>query len=407
MKILHLIHCYYPSIGGSQYLFQNVSERLVSQFDDDVTVLATNALEDVNNREGRLVPIGEETVEGVKVRRFPFSRRWLPVTELAFRVSRKARLPFRDYVELLYRGPIAPDMLRAMLDFDADVIAATPFYYLHMFYPCLARRLGRRMPLVYYGALHVIDGYVRRPILRAVRAAEAYIAYTDCERDILVSKGVPKEKIHVVGLGVNLEQFANANGQAMRNRLGINDEPVVAYIGRQACGKGIDTLLYAMREVWKKIPCARLLVAGARGSFSRELHQLVNDLSPRERDKVTIVDGFTEDEKPDLFAASDIVVLVSGVESFGIVYLEAWASEKPVIGSKADAVQSVIRDGQDGLLVPYGDVDQLAVAILALLNDHKLRATLAQNGLAKVQAGHSWEVVTQRLRMIYEQVRRC
>lgn len=404
MKILHLIHCYYPSIGGSQYLFKNLSERLVSQFNDDVTVFATNALGDINDRQVQLIPVGEEIANGVKVQRFFFSRRWLPILKLAFQVSRKARLPFREYVELLYKGPIAPEMFRATANFDADVIATTPFYYLHMFYPHLARCLGKRTSLVHYGALHMINNQVHRPILRAVRNAEAYIAYTEYERDILISKGIPKNKIHVVGLGIDLEQFANADGQTIRDRFGINEEPVVAFVGRQAEGKGIDTLLYAMRTVWKEIPHARLLIAGAPSSFSSHLHQLVNGLSSQERDRVIIIDGFTEDEKPDLFAACDVVVLASRVESFGIVYLEAWASGKPVIGSRIGAVQSVIKDGQDGLLVSYGDVGQLSSAILTLLNDEKLRITFAQNGRAKVQTEHSWEIVTQRLRTVYERV---
>jgi glycosyltransferase involved in cell wall biosynthesis len=404
MKILHLVHKYHPAIGGCENVFKNLSERLVARFDDDVTVFTTNALGSLNNRRARLVPAGEEVINGVKVRRFPFSRRWLPVLWPAFRVSRKARLPFKDYVELLYEGPIAPEMFRATMDFDADVIAATPTCYLHAYYPYLARRLGKRTPIVYYGALHVVDDHVHRPTLRLISNAEAYIAYTTYERDILVSQGIPKSKIHVVGLCVDMEQFANADGQATRDRLGIDDEPVVAFVGRQATGKGIDTLLYAMRTVWKEIPHARLLIAGDRGDFSTRLHQLVNGLSPQERGRVVIIDGFTEDEKPDLFAVCDVFVAVSRVESFGIVYLEAWASGKPVIGSRIGAVQTVIRDGRDGLLVPYGDTDQLSLAILVLLNDEKLRTTLAQNGRVNVQTGHSWETVTQKLRAIYERV---
>ena len=388
-------------------MFKNLSERLVTLFGDDVTVFTTNGPGDVNDRQAQNVSANEETVNGVKVRRFPCHQCLGPVLELAFRTSRKARLPFRDYVELLYRGPIAPEMLRATINCDADVIAATPFYYMHMFYPCLARRLGKQVPLVYYGALHITDGNIHRPTLRAIKNAEAYVAYTTYERDALISKSIPESKIHLVGLGVDLERFECVDGRTVRSRFGIdNDDPVVAFVGRQANGKGIDTLLCAMQMVWREIPQAYLLIAGDRASFSSQLSQLVNGLTSRERDRVIIVDGFGEDEKPSFFAACDVFVTVSRVESFGIVYLEAWASGKPVIGSRIGAVQSVIRDGQDGLLVSYGDVKQLAQAILTLLNDEKLRATLARNGQARVRNEHSWEIVTRKVRTIYAQVQK-
>lgn len=402
MKILHLVHRYHPSIGGIQHLFKNLSERLVTLFDDEVTVFTTNAVDDFNNGQAGLIPAGEEIICGVNVRRFSFSRRGLPALKFAFRASRKAQLPFSDYLALLYKGPLTSEMFRATRNFEADVINATPLLYMHAFYPYLARCLGKNTPLVYWGALHMTSGRVPPSILRAIKNAEAYIANTTYERDILVKQGIPEKKIYVLGVGVDLEPFANANGQVIRDRFGISDEPVVAFVGRQATGKGIDTLLYAMKAVWKEIPQARLLIAGTRSNFSNQLRQLVNELLPQEQEQVIIVDSFTEDEKPDLFAVCDVFVTVSRVESFGIVYLEAWASGKPVIGSQTGAVQRVIDEGNDGLLTPYGDVNQLSGAILSLLNDEGLRTRLAQNGYKKVKTEYSWNVITQKLRTIYE-----
>ena len=73
--------------------------------------------------------------------------------------------------------------------------------------------------------------------------------------------------------------------------------------------------------------------------------------------------------KQDLLAATDIFVLPSRIDSFGIVFLEAWAYGKPVIGGNAGGIPDVIAHGHDGLLVDYGDVDGLADAMRTLLLD--------------------------------------
>ncbi|MCB0170656.1 MAG: glycosyltransferase family 4 protein [Anaerolineae bacterium] len=406
MKILHLVHRYHPSIGGSQYLFKRLSEGLVAQFHDDVTVFTTNSEGSFREKPLKLITLDDEVINGVRVKRFPFSRRWTSVLDAARRISRKARLPLTDYLEILYRGPIAFDMFKAMVEFKADVIAGTPFYGFHMLFPYIAQQMGYPVPpVVYWGALHITGDYIRQPALKAIHSAAAYVANTEFEREVLIKKGVPQEKIHVIGVGVDTKQFTGVGGHKVREMYNLGDGPVVGFIGRQARGKGIDTLIQAMYLVWKRQPEIRLLIAGARTDYSHDLHQLVGELPASLRDNVVFVDSFAENEKPQLFAACDVFVSVSRIESFGIVYLEAWASGKPVIGSRVGAVQNVIHEEDDGLLVAHCNVPELAAAISRLLNDTSLRLKLARNGKTKVQSEYDWEIVTRKLHHVYDQIR--
>lgn len=405
MKILHLVHRYHPSIGGSQHLFKHLSEGLVAQFQDDVTVFTTNSEGSFREKPLKLITLAEEVINGVQVKRFSFSQRWTSVLDAARRISRKARLPLTDYLEILYRGPIAIDMFKAMVEFKADVIAGTPFYGFHMLYPHIAQQMGYPVPpVVHWGALHITDDYIRQPALKAIRSAAAYVANTEFEREVLIKKGIPQEKIFVIGVGVDTKQFTGAEGQRVRETYNLGEGPVVGFIGRQARGKGIDTLIQAMHLVWKRQPEVRLLIAGARTDYSRELHRLVRELPASLHDNVVFVDSFAEAEKPQLFAACDVFVSVSRIESFGIVYLEAWASGKPVIGSRIGAVQNVIQEEEDGLLVSHCNVSELAGAISRLLNDTPLRLRLARNGKTKVQSEYDWEVVTRKLRHVYDRI---
>lgn len=398
MKVLHLIHNYYPSMGGAQLVFQRLSEGFANRYGDEVTVLTTNAVRSPSFVENEFLAIGDERVNGVLVRRLPYWRRSGTVLKQALRVASRIRLPFREYIEPLRTGPLSPEMLRATRTTDADVIACVGFPFMQMYYG-----IGRRgVPLVMFGALHIHDDYIPPPVLRAIARAQAYVAFTEFERQSLIRNGIRADLIHVVGLGVDVDRFSRADGRAIRARYGIApDALVVAFIGRQARYKGCDTLLQAMTAVWDRRPDAYCVIAGARTEFSRELDALAAALPAHKRDKLVLADEFSDEEKPQWFAACDIFVTVSTDESFGIVYVEAWAAGKPVIGGRIGAVECVIRDGEDGLLVPCRDPDALAGAIEHLLGDETLRARMGRSGYTKVRAENDWAAVVDKVRAIY------
>jgi glycosyltransferase involved in cell wall biosynthesis len=388
-------------MGGIQTIFKNVSERLVAQFGDEVTVFTTNAVDSVHGAKIDYLSVGEECINGVIVRRFPFSRQWISILKRVISLNRYLPVPGMPYFQLWRTGPISSSMRRSMQKAQADVILAAPFNYLHMYYPH-----GGHIPLVYMGALHLTeDEYIHPMIIRAINRASAYIAFTSYERDVLIRRGVQPEKLHVIGPGIDWSLFQQANDCLMRQELKFSNDPVVAYLGRLASYKGIDTLILAMRKVWLTMPHIRLLISGAQTDFVPKLQKMIEDLPTEWRRQVVFPPhSFAADEAPHLFAASDIFVTVSSAESFGIVYLEAWACRKPVIGGRIKAVASVIEDGQDGLLVECGNVDELANALLQLLQNPELCASMGQRGYEKVAQEHTWDIVTQKIRQVYEAV---
>jgi len=401
MKIAHVVTNYFPSVGGAQLLFQKLSEGFANRFHDDVTVLTTNALLSPSFLDGKLVPPGDEHLNGVLVRRFPYSRKAVPFFRNVMRVAKRVNLPYREYLEPLRTGPISPSMFAATRSLDVDVIACMAFPFLHMYY-----RFGHgRTPVVLFGALHIRETRVAGPILRAIERADAYVAFTEFERDTLVANGIDSAKVHVIGLGVDVASFEGADGSGVRARLGLEGEDlVVGFIGRQARYKGCDTLIRAMTLVWNHRPDAVLLLAGARTTFSEELDQLIAQLPPDKRARVIVASDFPEAEKPQWFAACDVFASISTDESFGLVFLEAWAARRPVIGGNIGSVGCVIREGEDGFLVPCGEAAPLADTIEKLLGDAGLRARMAASGNAKVKAEYDWPVVIDKVRAVYERV---
>jgi glycosyltransferase involved in cell wall biosynthesis len=406
MKILHVVQGYTPAIGGTERLIQKVSEKLVEHHGDEVTVYTTTAYncELFWRTDQPQLPVGSEVINGVRVRRFPVFNRFGWLRGVAADVAYRLRLPYNDWLRTLLNGPIVPGMTAAIASAGAEVVAASSFPLLHMQYALRGGRRGQA-GVVLHGGLHPADrfGFDRRMIDQAIRQADAYIANTTFEREYLVGRGIPPHKITVIGVGVDLEPFARAEGRAIRERFGWGDAPVVAYVGQQAPRKGIDLLLEAMTQVWQTHPNTCLLIAGGRTHYSTELRQQVTQM-PHAR--VAIMDNFAEAEKPAIFAACDLLAFPSEYESFGIVLVEAWAAGKPVIGLRVGAVATVIDEGVDGLLVERRNPTKLARAIQTILGRPELGWQMGAAGRLKVHQRYTWDIVAAKFREVYGQVAR-
>jgi glycosyltransferase involved in cell wall biosynthesis len=406
MKILHVTQGYDPAIGGTELLIQKVSEELVRQFGDEVTVFTTNCYSGDAFYTPQLprLPAGWEQINGVRVRRFPVYSR---VSRLfrPFRPSlRKNFFPGSQYFRTLYNGPIIPGLSSAIRQADFDLAAASSFPLLHMFQTLSAAHRTQR-PCVLHGGLHPQDewGFQRPMIYQAIRRADRYIANTSYEARYVIERGASPDKVRVVGVGVDLEAFEGVNPQEARQRLGLGEAPVVGFIGQIAGHKGVDTLVRAMPIVWQVQPQARLLIAGAHTLFSESLENTIHQLPAEDQAKIVLRYNFTNEEKPWLYAALDVFAYPSGFESFGIAYLEAWAVRKAVIGTWRGAIPSVISAGRDGLLVDFQNEALLAEAILLLLRNPRLACSLGEAGYAKVKARYTWPEVARRFRGTYQE----
>jgi len=407
MNILHAVQGYTPAIGGTEFLIQNVSEKLVSHYGDRVTVFTTTARYNCEVFTNPFIPQlkpGTETINRVTVRRFRVFNWAGPLLYLIQSIACKLDLPRNDRLRALYSGPIVFNMVREMARFPADVMAASSFPLLHMHYTVAAKKKNG-VPVVLIGGLHPQEPWAfdQQIIYEAIHQADACIAYTNYERDYLISKGIEAEKIHVIGVGVEPSAFARPDGGRIRRQYGWGGDPVVGYIGQHVGHKGIDTLILAMPAVWREFPSARLLIAGSTTRFTAVVRWRVSELPPEYRQRVIMVDNFPESDKPDLFDACDVFAYPSGFESFGIAYLEAWMCGKPVIGCRTGAVPSVIDEGQDGLLVSYEDKDDLAHAIITLLQNPALRYDMGRRGREKTLSRYTWDIVSDRFRLVYQQ----
>ena len=172
--------------------------------------------------------------------------------------------------------------------------------------------------------------------------------------------------------------------------------PRLAIVGRLIPIKGHDVLLGALAVARAHVPGLALEIAG-EGQLEPELRATVARLGLD--DAVTFL-GRVAPVAPVLERA-EIVVVPSFGEGFGLVALEAMERGRPVIASAVGGLSEIVDDGRTGILVPSGDVDALAEAIVELARDPARAAAMGAAGRARALDEFSQERCTERIEALY------
>jgi glycosyltransferase involved in cell wall biosynthesis len=241
--------------------------------------------------------------------------------------------------------------------------------------------------------LHIEREWAENPMFpRMFSACDGVIVMTDAERDFAAERG--GRDIVVGGCGVDPNRFARRDGRDIRSHYGIGDRTVVGFVGRQDTLKGVPTLVEAMHTVWKHAPDTMLLMAGQSAHRDTAVNEAIRALSPENRAKVVLIDDFKDADLPSIMDACDLLALPSVEESFGLVMLEAWICNKPVIGADIASTRCIIDVGLDGLTVKPFDAADLSAKLLALVTDPAKRAAFGERGRQKVLSRYTWDRVT-------------
>ena len=398
LRLLQLVHGYPPAVGGVERAVSELCEWLVRERGADVTVLTTTAYTNANFHDGSLptVPIERgERRNGVAVQRFPAVTRWTLPLRVAQKAAHELHLPGNDWLRTWYQGPISPGLRRAAQETDADVICAASFPLNHLFYAF--RRGPGGPPVVLLGSIHTEDrwGYERGNLQALTRRAWATVAHTEPEAAWLIARGAPADRVVVIPEGI--DEVGPPVQQGAFRRQGIPDGAfLAAYVGQQGSHKGIDVLLRSLPALLEREPSAHLVIAGARTPYSATVRSLVEELPPRARERVWVLDDLDEQRKSELLEDCDVFVSPSRYESFGITTLEAWRRGKPVVVGDGPAPRWVLGDPAAGLLVPYGDADALVAALVRLAGHPDLRRELGEAGRQRFLQRFTAQRVSER-----------
>lgn len=366
--ILVVSEVFPPAIGGSGALLENVYRRLTRR---RVRVLAQDAPSGLPPYDGPLEVsrVSMSAPDWGVVRPSSLSRH--------VRVARTIRRALRQEPAVVHCARALPEGLSAAMALAGS--GGTYVCWLHgeeLGFASTSRELTWLARRVYHGA---------RAVFANSQNSAGLLA-----RDW----GVPEEKIHVVYPGVDAERFRPGNdGAAMRSVVAGPDDVVFLSVGRLQRRKGHDMVLKALARLRARVRGARYVIVGD-GPHQGQLESDVRTLGLT--DIVHFAGPARADDLPAWYAASDVFVMPNrsdGVdfEGFGMVFLEAAAAGKPVIGGRSGGVPEAVEDGVTGLLVDGAAVGELEKAMAALAESHELRAQFGLAGRERALRRFSWD----------------
>lgn len=250
---------------------------------------------------------------------------------------------------------------------------------------------------------HGVEVWERMPALRrtALRRANLVLAPSKDTANHAAAQQVRSERIRVLPWALDPE-FEEMLGNAQRSKLpeGYPEGRVILTVGRWVGNeryKGMDTLITALPRLLTRWPELHLLAVGD-GDDLAWLEDLAEQNGVNRH--VHFLSGLSSEQLMACYGACEIFALPSRGEGFGLVYLEAMACGKPVIGGSHGGVPEVIEDGVTGYLVPHGDAAQLATSIETLLSDPAMAQKMGGRGRQRVEREFRFQVFAKSLKKI-------
>jgi glycosyltransferase involved in cell wall biosynthesis len=219
---------------------------------------------------------------------------------------------------------------------------------------------------------------------------------------MVLQAGVPSPRLSVIPNAARIGAFAGADPESRRQLESFCDEGaeyVVVGAGRLSPEKGVPVLVTAAAEVLRELPGSRFIVFG-EGTQRPAIERMIATNGLRGR---FVLPGFRTD-LDCLLPSADLFVLPSLTEGMPNVVLEASAAGVPVVATAVGGTPEVIAHGRTGYLVPKGDADRLAQAIIELLKDEPRRLQLAQAGREFVRTHFTFEAQAAAYCSLFERL---
>ncbi len=288
----------------------------------------------------------------------------------------------------------------------------------------VARRAVQRWQVPWVHSFHTLartkaaaglpDDPVRAEVeaVLAQKADRLVAGSTAEERDLAGFYGTDPEKVCVVPLGVDMDDFAPRATAAVRERLGLRGHRVVLYVGRLERLKGAQTLIEAVADLVRRPgfeDVRVLLVGGDSGDGARQaghpqgergrLESLAASLGIA--DRLRFLGPLPHEQLADLYTVADVCCVPSLTESFGLVALEAQASGTPLVAAAVGGLLDIVEDGASGYLVATRDPADYADRLARILDDGVLRRAMSDRARERA-AQLTWARSVDRLQALYD-----
>lgn len=361
---------FHPIKGGAETVVRNLSIRLKK-----IGVQADIMTFNMNRKWNPSWQSKIEMIDGINILKIP-ALNWFPI-EHSDRITLGINLipgRFKNYLK------------------NYDIIH---FHGKDLTFPFFSYTLKK--PKIFHLHGFSIDFYKRYFLSRLIfkHIADVYISISQSMLKELAELGIPKNKIRYLPNGVDIELF-----HAIKEK----QDNLILFVGRITFAKGLHVLLKSLTYLEKPI---NLVIIGPPDwdvEYFRKMLKRIENENKKGPHKITYLSAQDQKNIVKWYQRAAIFVLPSFKEAFPVVNLEALACETPVISTNVGGISDVVRDGENGILVPQNNAVGLAKALKYLLDNEDIRIKFGQEGRKWIVKHFSLEVVVERLSKIYEKL---
>ncbi|MCW1949045.1 MAG: glycosyltransferase family 4 protein [Candidatus Shapirobacteria bacterium] len=402
-KILLISHIFPPAIDGGSRVIYKIGQYFETQ-NHQTLYLSSNcsSTDDFTKSKYKKIP----TIYHLK------SKIYLPVYHHLRRPLKFINLflPKNSYLynllKVLQKGPIFKIIpfiktIAKIIKFKPDLIIAGPLPTTIILYANFFKKLSKICQLsskiLINTSFHQTDqDFFQKPLIKTLQQADYLWTLTQYETDFFIKKlNINPQKIILAGNGIDKNFLVKKSKKKKSNIQHLRSN--ILFIGSLSAHKGVDTLINSFSEIYHLRPNISLIIAGQKTLYYPQIKNIVDQQPKSVQEKIKFIFNFPQKKLKQLIDNCDVLVLPSKQESFGLVIIEAWARQKPVIVSDIPPLQEIVKKTSGGLVFQTENSKDLQQKILKLIKSPKTCQLLGQNGYNYVKNNYTWPIVGKKI----------
>ncbi len=297
--------------------------------------------------------------------------------------------------DLIIAGPLPTTII-----LYARLLKKITNLYTHIVnFPSLLQGRGLRggfCRLLINASFHQTDqDFFQKPLIKTLQQADYLWTLTHYETDFFIKKlNINPEKIILAGNGIDPNFLLKKSNKKSK----IYDlKTRILFIGSLSAHKGLITLISSFSNIYHLRSNISLTIAGQKTLYYPEILKIIKQQPKEVQKNIKFVFSFPQKKLKQLIDNCDVLVLPSNQESFGLVLIEAWARQKPVITSDIPPLKEIVTQTQGGLIFKSNNILDLTDKINQLSKSSKICHQLGQNGHNYVKNNYTWPIVIQKI----------
>lgn len=259
---------------------------------------------------------------------------------------------------------------------------------------------GHELTFGHQNPRQVLKALLKPVYTSVLRKADRVFAVSGFTARSAVDSGIDEARVSTIYNGIDLDDFrGDRDAGSIRAEYGLEGKRILLTVATLDVRKGHDTVIRALPGLIERVPDIAYVIVGA-GLNGENLRRLARSLGVAER--VVFTGSLSRRDVLAFIDACEVFAMVSrqvgtNVEGFGIVFLEAGALRKPVVGGRSGGIPDAVEDGVTGLLVDPSSPEETAEAIGRIMLDPDLARRLGDAGYERAARLFTWERVVERI----------